>query len=52
MTNIFIMKKIDLIEIIPFDHDIIYKHLGFGKSVNGLINEFVFELSRDFADPI
>ena len=51
-TNIFIMKTIDSIEIIPFDHEEIKEHCGFNKWINNLSNELVFELSRDFADPI
>ena len=51
-TNIFIMKTIDSIETIPFDHEEIKKHLGENKLINDLSNELVFEISRDFADPI
>jgi hypothetical protein len=46
------MKKIDLIETITFDIETIKQHLGNFKWNNGLSNELVFELSRDFADPI
>ncbi len=51
-TNIFIMKKIDLIETIPFDHEVIKQHIDNFKWNNALSNELVFELTRDFADPI
>ena len=51
-TNIFIMKTIDSIEMIPFDHEEIKKHCDLKKFINNLSNELVFELSRDFADPI
>ena len=30
----------------------IEKHLGNNKQINTLRNELVFEISRDFADPI
>ena len=46
------MKTIDSIETIPFDHEEIKKHLGENKLINDLSNELVFEISRDFADPI
>ena len=43
-TNIFIIKTIHSTETLPFDHDIIEKHLGLNKFVNYLSNELVFEL--------
>jgi hypothetical protein len=46
------MKTINYIETIPFDYQIIEKHLGYNKWINRISNELVFELSRDFADPI
>ena len=51
-TNIFIMKTIYSTETIPFNHEIIKNHCGSNKLINRVSNELVFELSRDFADPI
>ena len=50
-TNILIMKKLDKIEQIKFNHDNIFKHCDYDKWVTASANEFVFELTRDLADP-
>ena len=50
-TNIFIMKTIDSIEALPFNHDKIEQYCENDKYNNCSSNEFVFELTRDLADP-
>jgi hypothetical protein len=50
-TNIFIMNSIDSIEQIKFNLTEIKKLGEYDKYVTASRNEFVFELSRDLADP-
>ncbi len=50
-TNIFIMKSIDSIETLPFNHEKIEQYCGDDKEINLSSNELVFELTRDLADP-
>ena len=45
------MKTIDTIEVVPFNHDKIQQYCGDDKEINKSSNEFVFELTRDLADP-
>jgi hypothetical protein len=50
-TKVFIMKTIDSIESLSFNHDQIEEHCTDDKYINELSNELVFELTGDFADP-
>jgi len=48
-TNVFVMKTIYSTESISFQQ--IDSHCDYDKYMNCLSNEFVFELTRDIADP-
>ncbi len=50
-SNIFIMKTIDKIEAVSFNHEKIKQYCDYGKYINSSSNEIVFELTRDLADP-
>ena len=45
------MKTIHSIEALPFNHDKIEQYCENDKYNNCSSNEFVFELTRDLADP-